>query len=234
MSIVLFGPPGSGKGTQAERISEETKKLHISTGNLFRSAMGKQTPLGLEAKSYVDSGRLVPDSVTIGLVKEVIEKNREGEFIFDGFPRTLPQAEALEDLIHQIGAVSIKYALFLEVPKDILIKRVTGRRLCKNCGAVYHIQSYPTKVEGICDQCGKETYQRRDDSEDVIFTRLEAYDRNAKLLKEYYQKRGLFVVVDGRGDRDKVFSCFRPLFVDILLLNCFLVFLDVEDKRRED
>ena len=210
MSIVLFGPPGSGKGTQAARMALETKKLHIGTGNLFRSAMKAQTPLGLEAKSYVDSGRLVSDSVTIGLVKEVIERNREGQFIFDGFPRTLPQAEALEELITQIEADPIKYALFLEVPQDILIKRVTGRRLCKNCGAVYHVQSYPTKVDGVCDKCGSQTYQRKDDSEGVIFTRLEAYARNAEILKNYYQQRDLFVVIDGQGDTDRVFSRFQP------------------------
>ena len=210
MSIVLFGPPGSGKGTQAARIAEETKKLHIGTGNLFRSAMKNQTPLGLEAKFYVDSGRLVPDSVTIGLVKEVIEGNKESQFIFDGFPRTLPQAEALEELIIQLDAISIKYALFLEVPREILIERLTGRRLCKGCGAVYHVQSYPTKKDGICDKCGMRTYQRKDDSEDVIFTRLEAYARNAEMLKDYYQQRNLFVMIDGRGDANKVFSRFQP------------------------
>ena len=210
MSIVLFGPPGSGKGTQAARIAEKTKKLHIGTGNLFRDAMKNQTPLGLEAKSYVDSGRLVPDAVTVGLVKEVIEKNKENQFIFDGFPRTLPQAEALEELITRIGATLIKYALFLEVPREVLIERLTGRRLCKNCGAVYHIQSYPTEVDGICDECGSKTYQRKDDSEDVIFTRLEAYARNAEMLKGYYQKRSLFVIIDGRGDADEVFLRFQP------------------------
>ncbi len=210
MSIVLFGPPGSGKGTQAARIAEETKQLHIGTGNLFRTAMKDQTPLGLEAKSYVDSGRLVPDSVTIGLVKEVIEQNRKSPFIFDGFPRTLPQAEALEKLLAEIDAIPIGYALFLEVSQETLIKRLTGRRLCKGCGAVYHTQSYPTKADGTCDKCGNKTYQRKDDSEDVIFTRLEAYARNAEILKDYYQQRGLFAVINGQGGTDQVFSRFQP------------------------
>lgn len=210
MSIVLFGPPGSGKGTQAAKIARETKKFHIGTGNLFRSAMKNQTPLGLEAKSYVDSGRLVPDTVTVGLVKEVIEKNKKSQFIFDGFPRTLPQAEALEELINQIDANPIEYALFLEVPREVLSERLTGRRLCKSCGAVYHIQSYPTKVDGICDECETETYQRKDDSEDVISTRLEAYAKNTEMLKSYYQKRNLFVIIDGQGDVDEVFSRFQP------------------------
>lgn len=210
MSIVLFGPPGSGKGTQAMRIAGKTKKFHIGTGNLFRNAMKDQTPLGLEARAYVNSGRLVPDTVTIGLVKEVIEKNKKSQFIFDGFPRTLLQAEALEELINQIDANPIKYALFLEVPREILVERLTGRRICKSCGAVYHIQSYSTKVDGICDLCGGETYQRKDDSEDVISTRLEAYAKNVEMLKVYYQKRNLFMVVDGQGDADEVFSRFQP------------------------
>ena len=210
MSIVLFGPPGAGKGTQAARIALETGKLHISTGNLFRKAMKDQTPLGLEAKCYVDSGRLVPDSVTIGLVKEMIENNEGSHFIFDGFPRTSHQAEALEVLIEGMKATPIKYALFLEVPQKILMERLTGRRLCKSCSAVYHIQSHPPKVDGVCDECGGSVYQRKDDSEDVICTRLEAYAKNTEPLKDHYQRRGLFVSIDGQGDRDQVFFHFRP------------------------
>ncbi len=209
MSIVLFGPPGAGKGTQAARMIEETKKFHISTGDLFRAAMKNQTPLGLEAKSYVDSGQLVPDSVTIGLVKEVLEKNPDGDFIFDGFPRTTPQAEALEQLITKMGVSPIKYALFLEVPQDILFKRLTGRRLCKDCGAVYHVNSTPTRVSGVCDKCGGETYQRKDDSEEVISTRLEAYAKSTEPLKDYYQAKGLFVAIDGQGDPKDVFTRFK-------------------------
>jgi adenylate kinase len=206
LSLVLFGPPGAGKGTQASRMIEEGKKFHISTGDLFRVAMKNQTPLGLEAKSYVDSGQLVPDTVTIGLVKEVLEGHKNSDFIFDGFPRTSPQAEALEVLINEMGVSPIKYALFLEVPQEILFKRLTGRRLCKNCGAVYHRQSQPTVVDGVCDKCGGETYQRKDDSEDVISTRLEAYAKSTEPLKEYYQDKELFVAIDGQGKPDDVFS----------------------------
>lgn len=209
MSIVLFGPPGAGKGTQASRMIKETNKLHISTGDLFRAAMKNQTPLGLEAKSYVDSGQLVPDSVTIGLVKEVLENNPDGDFIFDGFPRTSPQAEALEKLVSKMGVSPIKYALFLEVPQDILFKRLTGRRLCKDCGAVYHIHSNPPQKAGLCDQCGGEIYQRKDDSEEVISTRLDAYAKSTEPLKDYYQEKGLFVAIDGQGDPDLVFSRFK-------------------------
>ncbi len=210
MSIVLFGPPGAGKGTQAKKMVESSNLIHVSTGDLFRAAMKNETPLGLEAKSYVDSGNLVPDSVTIGLVKEVIQKNPSGDFIFDGFPRTSNQAEALDDLVSKMNASPINHALFLEVPKEILVNRLTGRRLCKDCGAVYHVDANPTKVPGKCDACGGETYQRKDDSEDVISTRLEAYAKNTEPLKEYYQKKGLFVEIDGQGDPKDVFSRFQP------------------------
>lgn len=210
MSLVLFGPPGAGKGTQAAKMISEGNKYHISTGDLFRSAMKNQTPLGLEAKSYVDSGKLVPDSVTIGLVKEVLLANKGADFIFDGFPRTSPQAEALGGLIEEMGVSPIKHALFLEVPQEILFKRLTGRRLCRNCGAVYHQQSHPPKVAGVCDECGGETYQRKDDSEDVIATRLEAYANSTEPLKDYYQEKGLFVAIDGQGDPEDVFSRFKP------------------------
>lgn len=185
------------------------KMTHISTGDLFREAMKNETPLGLEAKSYVDSGNLVPDSVTIGLVKEVIEKNPEGDFIFDGFPRTSTQAEALEELLDTVGVSPIKHALFLEVPTEILTRRLTGRRLCRDCGAVYHVDANPPKQEGKCDLCGGEIYQRKDDSEDVISTRLEAYAKNTEPLKDYYQKKGLFVAIDGQGDPKDVYSRFQ-------------------------
>lgn len=210
MSIVLFGPPGAGKGTQAAKIVSGAKKFHISTGDLFRNAMKNQTPLGLEAKSYVDSGRLVPDSVTIGLVKEVLSANKGLDFIFDGFPRTTPQAEALEVLISEMGVSPIKNALFLEVPKDVLFKRLTGRRVCKECGTVFHMESNPPKVSGKCDKCGGEVYQRKDDGDEVIGTRLETYEKSTEPLKDYYQKKGLFVAVDGMGNPDQVFSRFKP------------------------
>lgn len=210
MSIVLFGPPGAGKGTQAKRMIADGKKTHISTGDLFRAAMKNETPLGLEAKSYVESGNLVPDSVTIGLVKEVLESNKTGDFIFDGFPRTSPQAEALEQLVASVGVSPINHALFLEVPQEVLFRRLTGRRLCRDCGAVYHVDANPTQKDGVCDACGGETYQRKDDSEDVISTRLDAYAKNTEPLKEYYQEKGLFISIDGLGEPDQVFARFQP------------------------
>ena len=210
MSLVLFGPPGAGKGTQSKLMIEQGSKVHVSTGDLFRSAMKNKTPLGLEAKSFVDSGKLVPDSVTIGLVREVIEQNKEGDYIFDGFPRTTPQAEALEELLTEMGVSPIKHALFLEVPEDVLVKRLTGRRLCRDCGAVYHVESHPSSQEGVCDKRGGEVYQRKDDGEDVISTRLEAYDKSTAPLKGYYQEKGLFQAVDGLGDSTQVFERIKP------------------------
>lgn len=210
MSLVLFGPPGAGKGTQSKLMIEKGDKVHVSTGDLFRNAMKNKTPLGLEAKSFVDSGQLVPDSVTIGLVREVIDQNKEGDYIFDGFPRTTPQAEALEELLAEMGVSPIKHALFLEVPEKVLMTRLTGRRLCRDCGAVYHVESQPTAKEGVCDKCGGEVYQRKDDGEDVIVTRLEAYDKSTAPLKGYYQEKGLFQAVDGMGESSEVFSRIQP------------------------
>lgn len=207
---MLFGPPGAGKGTQSELMVKKGGMDHISTGDLFRNAMKNKTPLGLEAKSYVDNGRLVPDSVTIGLVREVLESNKSGDFIFDGFPRTEAQAEALDGLVGELGVSPINHALFLEVPQDVLIKRLAGRRVCKDCGAVYHVESAPTAKSGVCDRCGGEVYQRKDDHEDVISTRLEAYEKSTAPLKDYYKKKSLFVGIDGLGATDAVFARIQP------------------------
>ena len=206
MSLVLFGPPGAGKGTQSAMMVEKGKMHHISTGDLFRNAMKNKTPLGLEAQSYVDSGNLVPDSVTIGLVREVLSENKEGNFIFDGFPRNEAQAEALASLVGEMGVSPIRHALFLEVPDEVLVKRLTGRRLCRDCGAVYHTESHPPQKEGVCDKCGGEVYQRKDDGADVISTRLEAYNKSTAPLKDYYKDKGLFVALDGLGQTEEVFA----------------------------
>lgn len=180
--------------------------LHLSTGNLLREAIQQKSPLGVEAQSYVDAGKLVPDSVVIGLVREFIEKNKTSRFIFDGFPRTIVQAEALEKQIEEIGAVKIQKALFLEVPQEDLLQRLTGRRVCKNCGAVFHELNNPPKKQGICDNCGGEVYQRKDDAAEAIQTRLEAYEKSTAPLKEYYIKKSLFVSIDGLGSSNSVFG----------------------------
>lgn len=180
--------------------------LHLSTGNLLREAIQQKSPLGIEAQSYVDAGKLVPDSVVIGLVREFIEKNKTSRFIFDGFPRTIVQAEALEKQIEEIGAVKIQKALFLEVPQGDLLQRLSGRRVCKNCGAVFHELNNPPKKQGVCDNCGGEVYQRKDDAAEAIQTRLEAYEKSTAPLKEYYIKKSLFVSIDGLGSSNSVFG----------------------------
>lgn len=210
MSLVLFGPPGAGKGTQSSLMLEGSSMIHVSTGQLFRDAIKNKTPLGVEAQSYVDAGKLVPDSVVIGLIRELLEKNKNTNFIFDGFPRTLPQAEALEQQIIDVGATLIKKALFLEVPQKALLDRLSGRRACKNCGATYHVTTAPTKIEGVCDKCGGEVYQRKDDAPEAIETRLDAYEKSTAPLKEFYQKKGLFVSIDGVGNSKDVFERLRP------------------------
>jgi adenylate kinase len=210
LSLVLFGPPGAGKGTQSQLMLDAKPFIHISTGNLLREAIQQKTPLGLEAQSYVDAGKLVPDSVVIGLVREYIEKNKTTDFIFDGFPRTIVQAEALEQQIALAGAKVISKALFLEVPQDDLLLRLSGRRVCKNCGAVYHEKNNPPREEGVCDSCGGEVYQRKDDAAEAIQTRLDAYEKSTAPLKDYYLKKGLFISIDGLGSSQDVFKRIQP------------------------
>src|SRR6185312_9322053 len=172
MNIVLFGAPGAGKGTQSALLVERMGMEQISTGDLFRAAIKNKTELGLKAKSYMDKGELVPDAIVIGMVDEVLARLGKNLFILDGFPRTVAQAEALRTILAR-RAMEIGKAVFLEVPKEELLGRLTGRRVCKSCGAVYHIDSKPPKVAGVCDVCGGEVVQRNDDKEDVIATRLK-------------------------------------------------------------
>jgi len=205
LNLILFGPPGAGKGTQSALLIERMKMKQISTGDLFRAAIKNGTPLGKEAKGYLDAGKLVPDSVTIGLVEEEL-KNLNGQgFILDGFPRNVAQAEALEHLLKNLS-LKVDRSVFLEVPLTLLLGRLTGRRVCKNCGAVFHIESKPTKVEGVCDVCGGQVVQRPDDKEEVIRTRLEAYETSTRPLKEYYKAKGHYVEVDGTGTSEDVYG----------------------------
>ena len=186
MNIILFGAPGAGKGTQSSILIERNQMKQISTGDLFRAAIKNKTELGLKAQSYMDKGELVPDSIVIGMVEEVLRKD-SGSFILDGFPRTVTQAEALDGLLNKIQ-MNIGKAIFLEVPYETLLKRLTGRRVCKSCAAVYHIESRPTIKDGVCDSCGGEVVQRNDDKEDVIANRLKAYEEFTMPLKNYYKK----------------------------------------------
>ena len=205
MNILLFGPPGAGKGTQSALLVENKRMKHISTGDLFRAAIKNQTRLGLEARTYIDKGQLVPDSITIGMVEEVFMTLNGQSFILDGFPRNVAQGEALENLLkgHDL---KIDKALFLEVPIDQLMGRLTGRRVCTACGATYHVTASPPKKEGVCDKCGGSVIQRADDKEDVIRTRLMAYEESTKPLKDFYKSANKLVVINGLGSTEEVYG----------------------------
>lgn len=211
MNILLFGPPGAGKGTQSALLVERLGMRHISTGDLFRAAIKNKTPLGVEAKGYMDRGNLVPDSVTIGMVTEVLKTLNGKAFILDGFPRNVVQAEALEGLLDSLK-LNLDKAFFLEVAKESLVDRLSGRRVCRDCGAVYHVKAKPTQDGKTCDSCGgTDIYQREDDKADSIRTRLQVYEDSTKPLKEYYSKKGKFVEIDGAMGEEEVFQTLREL-----------------------
>ena len=204
MYILLMGPPGAGKGTQAPRLVERYGIPAISTGDMFRSAVREGTPLGLKAKTFMDSGQLVPDDVTIGIVQERLAKDdtKKG-FILDGFPRTMEQAIALDVALTEMRIESI-HVIDITMDQELLVSRITGRRICKDCGATYHIANIPSKVEGICDKCGGELYQRADDEEATVRNRLEVYEKQTKPLVDYYENRGLYRRINGNQEVSKV------------------------------
>ncbi|MFH1722217.1 MAG: adenylate kinase [Candidatus Altiarchaeota archaeon] len=192
MNLVMLGPPGSGKGTQTKFICDEHTIPHISTGDILRDAIKKETALGLEAKSYIENGELVPDAVIVGVIKERLKQaDAGGGFVLDGFPRNLMQAEALDSFSHVDSVVEI------EVPDDVIVERLTGRRVCPECGSTYHIKSDPPKNENSCDQCGSKLSQRKDDNEETIRRRLAVYHEQTEPLKQYYKEKGLLHEVDG-------------------------------------
>lgn len=205
MNLLLFGPPGAGKGTQSNILVEKLDMRHISTGDLFRSAIKNNTELGQKAKEYMDKGNLVPDEVVIGMVEETLNTLSGQSFILDGFPRTQPQAQALDNLLEQLN-LKLDWVVSLSVPDAALISRLTGRRVCKSCGAVYHVESKPTQKEGVCDICNGDVIQRADDKEDVIKDRLEVYRENTAPLIEYYQDQNKLLDIDGTGATDAVFE----------------------------
>lgn len=210
MNIVLFGAPGAGKGTQSTMLVEKLGFVQISTGDIFRRAIKNKTDLGLKAKEFMDQGKLVPDELTIQLVDEVLVGLKGQSFILDGFPRTMPQALALEDILKKRDLV-INKAIFLEVPKDQLVARLSGRRVCKGCGAVYHIDSKPSKSEGVCDLCSSEVVQRSDDQAEVIITRLKTYEENTSPLREYFRGKGKYFELDGALNADQVFKNLKQI-----------------------
>jgi len=204
MNLIFLGPPGAGKGTQAKKILARYGIPQISTGEIFRAAMKAGTTMGLQAKLFIDKGELVPDAVVVGIVAQrLAAADCDPGFLLDGFPRTLPQAEALDGVLARLGKTLDAVAALI-VPDEDLMGRLTGRRVCRACGAEFHVAFKPTKMAGLCDLCGGEVYQRSDDNETSIATRLAEYHRQTKPLLDYYAPRGLLREVDGVGTFDDV------------------------------
>ena len=201
-SIVLFGPPGAGKGTQAQRIMDTTGLPQISTGDMLRAAVSKGTNTGIEAKKYMDAGQLVPDEVIINLIKERIkEPDAVNGVMFDGFPRTIPQAEALADI------TEVSHVIAIEVPDERIVERICGRFTCANCGSVFHDSFNPTKISGVCDNCESTEFKRRaDDNADTVMSRLSAYHKQTSPLADWYEAQGIFIRVDGDRGIDNITS----------------------------
>ena len=198
-AIILLGGPGAGKGTLAEELKKQTDYLHVSTGDMLRAALKSGSEVGLEAKSYMEAGELVPDSVILRIIKErVQQEGANAKFMFDGFPRTIEQAEGLQALFAEIDG-TVAHVFNLIVPRETLLTRLTGRRVCRSCGALYHIVNMPSKQDGVCDVDGGELYQRPDDCEETILNRLEVYEKQTAPLIDFYQQKGLLLDVQAGG-----------------------------------
>lgn len=204
MNIMLFGAPGAGKGTQAKFLIEKYGIPQISTGDILRAAVSEGTPMGLEAKSFMDAGQLVPDSTIIGIIKERLsQEDCQKGFILDGFPRTLAQAEALEVLMKEMG-ITLDKVISLNVPDELIVDRIVGRVVCRDCGASFHVRFNPPKVEGKCDYCGGELYTRKDDTKETVEKRLEAYHAQTAPLFDFYNNKGVLAEVDGTKNLNEV------------------------------
>lgn len=206
MNLILLGPPGAGKGTQAKNITENFKIPQISTGDILRNAVKNSTEMGVKAREYMDRGKLVPDEVVIGIIKERLAADDcKGGFILDGFPRTLHQAEELAVLLKETGA-AIDFVIDIAVPEEALVARLTGRRTCKKCGYGYHIRFSPPASEGVCDKCGGELYLRDDDNEKTVIQRFKVYKDQSELLQSFYGETGKYHRIDGEKDINDVFG----------------------------
>ncbi|MFC1467083.1 adenylate kinase [Verrucomicrobiota bacterium] len=203
-AIILLGAPGAGKGTLAEKIKARAEYIHVSTGDMLRAAIRNQTEVGMQAKAFMDRGELVPDEVIVGIIKERLsEEGADAKFMFDGFPRTLEQAKALDGLLGELGG-NLTDVLLLNVAPEVVVGRLTGRRSCKACGAVYHIVGLPPKVEGVCDACGGELYQRDDDKEETILNRLSVFNGSTAPLVEYYESKNVLYKLDAANTPDAI------------------------------
>lgn len=201
-SIILMGAPGAGKGTVAEQLKTATGFLHVSTGDMLREAVKAGSPVGLEAKGYMERGELVPDDVILRIVRERMARGpADARYMFDGFPRTLEQARRLDEVLEGFQA-KVNAVFQLDVPREVLVDRLAGRRVCRKCGAVYHARNIPTRVEGVCDACGGQTYQRPDDSESTVLNRLEVYRKQTETLIEYYRQRGVLFEIPAAGPKE--------------------------------
>jgi adenylate kinase len=215
LNLILLGPPGAGKGTQAARLREDFDLAYIATGDLLREHVKRQTELGCEARAYMDDGKLVPDDLVIAMILHKVEEEGDDGFLLDGFPRTVTQADALNEELEQLGR-RLTAALAIEAPDDVVIERLSGRRQCSN-GHLYHVTFDPPKHEGVCDQCGKPLHQRKDDQPDVIQKRLTTYHEQTEPLKGYYEQRGLLRRFDGTRDKVEVHDHIRATLATLRL-----------------
>lgn len=208
MILILFGPPGAGKGTQAKLISDYAKIQHISTGDILRQHVKEGSAIGLKAKAYMDKGELVPDELVTDMLSDYLQRpetNAKKGFILDGFPRTRSQAQALDALLKKLG-LKVSAALYFDATKDVIIKRLSGRRVCKQCGCIFHIVNMPPQREMLCDKCGSGLIQRDDDKEETIIRRLEVYHKQSTPVLRYYEKQNILRRVNGDLEADEVFK----------------------------
>lgn len=207
MNIFIMGAPGSGKGTFSSKIKEEYNLNHISTGDIFRANISQGTELGLQAKAYAEQGKLVPDEITNKMVKDYLAtlSDKKNGYLLDGYPRTLDQAKAFEEMTDGTD-LAVDVILAMDVPTDVLTRRITGRRTCKDCGEIYNIYSKPTKVEGVCDRCGGELIQRKDDNEESLKVRLDEYSNNTEPVIDYYEKKNMVSHINADASMDEIWS----------------------------